>query len=105
MSQPYHESIVLALDLTVLNSSSLFVLGLLIENTKLPHNHDAVFAAWMATCQKIHGERFGKFAGEEHYQRVVSHIAAEKERVAKEAEEAAAAIQAKKTAKKPAVEK
>ena len=112
MSQPYHLTLVSLLNRPGLTASNLSLLGLLIESTKLPHNHDNVLVAWEAAHTKMYfgdafdeeyTERFDEVAGKDPYRRVVMYIVAEKERVAKEATEKAAAIQSQSLTNLPKI--
>ena len=93
MSQPYHKSIIPVL-VTVMNSVALSTLGLLIIDTDIPDNHNEVLAAWRTAYARVYGNNFDvacSIAAKRDFTLVVSHIAAEKERVAKEAAAKAAA--------------
>ena len=71
-----------------MNSVDLSAYGRLIADTVLPDNHDEVLAEWRHANAKIRGNNFAvtcDVTTRYNFNRVVLHIEAEKERVAKEA--------------------
>jgi hypothetical protein len=53
MLKPFHESIIDSLNgLSATDTNSLVEIGALIRSTKIPQNHEAISAAWMAKAKE-----------------------------------------------------